>query len=65
MEKKPVYCECPKKPGGVLEIEGRFGPDMIHVRCGKKIGPSKTIIGYFEAGEDGGRERGQNQNDVR
>ena len=31
------YCECPKKPGGVLEVDG-LGT-MIHTVCGKKIGP--------------------------
>lgn len=35
---KGEYCECPKKPGGILEIQGELR-DMIHAGCGKKIGP--------------------------
>lgn len=31
------YCECPKKPGGILEVDDLSV--MIHTVCGKKIGP--------------------------
>ena len=30
------YCECEKKPGGILEIDGDL-KGMIHATCGKKI----------------------------
>lgn len=52
MEKKPVYCDCEKTPGGVLELEGDLA-GMIHAKCGGKIVMPSVIIGWI--GEEGGK----------
>ncbi len=36
------YCECEKKPGGVLTVDDL--DSLVHTVCGKKIGPMPKDI---------------------
>ena len=33
------YCECEKKPGGILEVNSLNPNGMYHMGCGKLVGP--------------------------